>query len=59
LQGNDPDDSSEEHREVIIGHSAKPRLILVCFTEREGKVRIINARAATRRERRDYEQNKK
>jgi uncharacterized DUF497 family protein len=59
LQGNDPDHSSEEHREIIIGHSAKQRLILVCFTEREGKIRIIHARAATRRERQDSEQNKK
>ena len=56
---DDPDHSGEEHREIIIGHSAKPRLILVCFTEREGKIRIINARAATRRERQDYEQSTK
>ena len=54
---SDPDHSDEEHRDVIIGHSATPRLILVCFTERESKIRIINARTATSRERQDYEQN--
>ncbi len=53
----DPEHSEEEPREIIIGHSSKPRLILVCFTERERRIRIINARAATRRERKDYEQN--
>jgi uncharacterized protein len=56
---DDPDHSDEEPREIIIGHSSKPRLILVCFTERQGKIRIINARRATKRERQDYEQNTK
>jgi uncharacterized DUF497 family protein len=49
--------SEEEQREVIIGHSAKDRLILVSFTERAGAIRIISARRATKRERRDYEEN--
>lgn len=49
--------SDEEHREIIIGHSAENRLLLVCFTERAGAVRIISARRATTRERRDYEEN--
>jgi uncharacterized DUF497 family protein len=51
--------SGEEHREIIIGHSAKDRLLLVCFTERtEGVVRIISVRLATKRERKDYEKNR-
>ena len=54
---NDPDHSTDETREIIIGHSKKQRLLLVCFTERAGKVRIINARKATKREREGYEQN--
>lgn len=56
---DDPDHSSEEPREIIIGHSEQQHLLLVCFTERGGKVRIINARYATKAERRDYEQNTK
>ena len=48
--------AEEEHREIIIGHSAENRLLLVCFTERAGAIRIISARRATKRERRDYEE---
>jgi hypothetical protein len=44
-------------REIIIGHSAQARLIVVAFTERDDKIRIISAREATARERRDYEEN--
>ncbi len=49
--------TEEEQREIIIGHSANHQLLLVCFTERAGAVRIISARRATKRERRDYEEN--
>ncbi|HJT77751.1 MAG TPA: BrnT family toxin [Gemmataceae bacterium] len=49
--------AEEEQREIIIGHSAKDQLLLVCFTERAGAIRIISARRATKRERRDYEEN--
>jgi uncharacterized DUF497 family protein len=49
--------SEEEQREIIVGHSANRRLLLVCFTERARAIRIISARRATRRERRDYEEN--
>ena len=55
---DDPDHSADEHREIIIGHSVKQRLLIVCFTEREGKIRIITARPTTRREHQDYEENK-
>jgi uncharacterized DUF497 family protein len=48
--------SDEEQREIIVGHSAKNRLLLVCFTERAGAIRIISARRATKKERRDYEE---
>jgi uncharacterized DUF497 family protein len=54
---DDPDRSSEELREIIIGHSDRERLLVVSFTEREGAIRIISAREATPRERRDYEEN--
>ncbi len=54
----DSDHSSEETREILVGHSVLGRLLLVSFTERgRDLVRIISARVATRRERRDYEEN--
>jgi len=49
--------SEEEQREIIIGHSGENQLLLVCFTERAGAIRIISARHATKRERKDYEEN--
>jgi len=55
---DDEDHSIEEHREIIIGHSIKRRLLLVCFTEvAKDVVRIFSARKATRKERKDYEEN--
>ena len=47
---------SQEEREIIIGHSANNRLLLVCFVERYGTTRIINARQTTKKERDDYEE---
>jgi uncharacterized DUF497 family protein len=53
----DEDHSTSEPREIIIGHSAPRRLLLVCFTElAKDRIRIINARRATKREQHDYEQ---
>ena len=53
---DDPDHSIEERREIIVGHSVKRRLLIVGFTERDGRVRIFNARTAKKRERHDYEE---
>lgn len=53
----DPDHSQAERREILIGHSALNRLLLVAFTDRQGKIRLISAREVTRRERRDYEES--
>jgi uncharacterized DUF497 family protein len=56
-----PDDahSSEEAREILIGHSDRRRLLLVSFTERGSDViRIISSRVATKVERQDYEEGK-
>jgi len=51
--------STDEPREIIIGHSNSNRLLLVCFTERApGSIRIISARHVTKRERRDYEESR-
>ena len=53
----DEEHSADELREIIIGHSALQQLILVNFTGIEDGVRIISARKATHRERKDYEEN--
>jgi len=47
--------STEERREIILGHTILNRLILVWFTERAGRIRIIGARPADSRERKAYE----
>lgn len=49
--------SATELREIIVGHSLQNRLLFVCFTQQGPVVRIISARAATRKEREDYEKN--
>ena len=49
--------SSDERREIIIGHSLQGRLLLVCFAERTEVIRIYSARRATPRERKDYEES--
>lgn len=52
----DPDHSFGEVREIITGHSEAGRLLLVSFTQRGEAIRIINARPATRSERKHYEE---
>jgi uncharacterized protein len=52
----DPDHSDEEDRELLIGHSALGRLLLVSYTLRASVVRIISARKRTRTEARTYAQ---
>ena len=56
---DDPDHSSDEPREIIVGYSDRQRLLLVAFTERAPRVRIISARPATRHERQSHEQSVK
>ena len=53
---SDPDHSAVEEREVLVGHSATGRLLVVCFTERGGSLRLFSVRQATRHERRGYEE---
>lgn len=52
----DPDHSDEEEREITIGRSARRRVLFVAHSERDDRIRIISARRATRRERRQYEE---
>ena len=53
----DPTHSEHELRSLIIGHSAGGRLLLVVFTEATERIRIISAREASARERREYEEH--
>ena len=52
----DPDHSEGEYRYLLLGVSSASRLIVVSHTERSGRIRIIGARPAVPKERRDYEQ---
>lgn len=47
--------SIEEKRFLIVGESNAKRLLIVSYTERESRVRIISARELTSKERKDYE----
>jgi uncharacterized DUF497 family protein len=55
LTGYDPVHSESEHRYITMGTSSDDRLLIVCHTDRGDVTRIISAREATRRERKDYE----
>ena len=55
---SDPDHSDEEYRFVDIGMSHSMELLVVSYTERQDKIRIIGARRATRAERKNYEETK-
>jgi len=51
----DPDHSEDESRFLSLGQSSVGRLLVIAYTERESRIRIINAREATPKERRLYE----
>ena len=51
----DPLHSREEFRFVTVGVSSRFRTLIVVHADRSDNVRIISARIATKRERRDYE----
>jgi uncharacterized protein len=52
---SDPDHSIGEFRFLTTGLSSSQRLLVVSHTERNGEIRLISARLATRQERRIYE----
>ncbi len=54
---SDPDHSESEDRAILIGHSTAGRMLLVAFTDRQGRIRLISARATTRRERNAHEES--
>jgi uncharacterized DUF497 family protein len=53
----DPLHSDEEDRFILIGNSGRNRLLVVVHTERGENIRIISARKATKKERKQYEEN--
>ena len=50
----DEEHSADEERYITIGRSRRGRLLLVAHTDREGRIRVISARKATRREKKFY-----
>ena len=52
----DPDHSDGEQRFIVLGMSDRYRLLVVSYTERPPRTRIISARLATRNERKQYEE---
>ena len=53
---HDPDHSQDEDRFILLGFSAKLRLLVVAhaYRQNETEVRIISARKAIRKERKQY-----
>jgi uncharacterized DUF497 family protein len=52
----DDDHSLTEKRFIILGESNAGRLLVISYAERERDTRIISAREATPRERKNYEE---
>ncbi len=53
---DDPSHSHSEFRYIIQGLSLTNKLLVISFTERNKNIRIINARKATKSERKQYEE---
>ena len=55
---HDPDHSQDEDRFILLGFSAKLRMLVVvhAYRQDETEIRIISARKATRSERKQYGQ---
>lgn len=52
---SDPDHSIGEERFLHFGRTFQDKFLVIAFTERNGRIRIISARPMTRREREAYE----
>jgi uncharacterized DUF497 family protein len=50
------EDDPEEERYVTVGIDALGRVLVVVYTMRDERIRIISARRATKRERAEYKQ---
>jgi uncharacterized DUF497 family protein len=53
----DPTHSQGEHRYVLLGQTKSGLTVVVAHADRSGSIRLINARLATPRERRAYEES--
>jgi len=53
---NDPKHSVDEHRFVDIGAAANGKVLVVSYTQRGEKIRLINCRKSTKSERKIYEE---
>ena len=49
--------TAEEHRFLTLGLSSQGRLLVVVYTERDDRIRLISARPATPRERKTYSEH--
>ena len=56
MLSQDPDHSTGEQRYLVLGTSTQGRLLVVAVAERPPRTRLISARRATRKERRQYEE---
>jgi uncharacterized protein len=50
----DPDHSHGEDRWILTGRTLRDRVLTVVFTMRRGRIRLISARRATKRESDEY-----
>lgn len=51
----DPDHSENEDRFILLGVSARLRVLVVCHCQRKGNsIRVISARKADKKEEKDY-----
>jgi len=55
---SDPDHSTRENRYIVTGLSSTGRVLVIAHSYKNNRVRIINARKATRQERKYYEEEK-
>jgi len=51
----DPNHSIEEDRYILIGISQNENFLVIAYTERNDKIRIISARKGNKKERESYE----
>jgi uncharacterized DUF497 family protein len=56
LLTEDAKHSEQEEREWAIGEAENGKILVIVFTMRRERVRIVSARKATRRERKKYEE---
>ncbi|MBI2339320.1 MAG: BrnT family toxin [Deltaproteobacteria bacterium] len=52
----DPIHSAGEERFITVGQSGRGMTVVVAHTDRDGTIKIVSARPATKKEIRDYEE---